>query len=98
MFAKWCSMQYDTSIMNTLSTAKMVFLSKTNSEIINDHSEYRTLAVQPLFIRILENIVWNKIDHDTIAASQYANQFGFTRKKKTSDHLVRIWNLINDVQ
>ena len=36
----------------------MVFLSKKNQEIANDHKDYRVLAVQPTMIRILEAIVY----------------------------------------
>ena len=51
----------------------MVFLSKVKSEIVKSHDDYRTLAVQPLFIKILENIVWNKIDHNKILKCQFKN-------------------------
>jgi len=45
MFLRWCGNNHDEETMRLLSTARMVFLSKTNSEIINNQNEYRTLAI-----------------------------------------------------
>ena len=76
------------------STARLVFLSKSNKEIVKDHKEYRCLAVQPTFIRILESIVYDNIDTNMITESQYAEQAGFTRNKSTKNHLMNLWNTI----
>ena len=79
---------------NLLGTARVVFLSKTKSEIAKDHKSYRCLAVQPTFIRILEDIVYRKLNHKLIRLCQFKNQAGFTKDMSIQTHIERLWNLI----
>ena len=53
------------------STARVVFLSKNKKEIIDDHKDYRCLAIQPTFIRILESIVYDSLNVEKITLCQY---------------------------
>ena len=45
MFCDWSTLKLSKRENDLLSTARVVFLSKTNKEIISDHSEYRCLAI-----------------------------------------------------
>ena len=62
-FSNWTNKRLSDDDNILMSTAKLVFLSKTKSEIVTDHKDYRCLAVQPTFIRILEGIVFARINH-----------------------------------
>ena len=66
LFSQWTNKRMKDTDNELMSTARVVFLSKNKKEIIDNHKDYRCLAVQPLFIRILENIVFNNINHDKI--------------------------------
>ena len=71
VFCDWTKLRLNDQDNKLLSTARLVFLSKTNKEIIKDHTEYRCLAVQPTFIRILEHIVFSQVDRKKIIETQY---------------------------
>ena len=45
LFSLWTSKQMTETENALFSTARLVFLSKSNKEIIKDHKEYRCLAV-----------------------------------------------------
>ena len=66
LFSQWTNKRMKDTDNELMSTARVVFLSKNKKEIIDNHKDYRCLAVQPLFIRILENIVFNNINYDKI--------------------------------
>ena len=44
-FSQWVSLQLNEETNNIVSTARLVFLSKTKSEIAKSHKDYRCLAV-----------------------------------------------------
>ena len=44
-FSQWTNKRLVGQMNNYWSTAKVVFLSKTKSEIVNSHSDYRALSV-----------------------------------------------------
>ena len=52
--------------MQLLSPACMVFISKTTSKTISNINNYKTLSEQPLFIKILENVVCMNLDLEKI--------------------------------
>ena len=62
LFCQWTNKKLNEEENNLLSTARMVFLSKNNQSIAYSHKDYRVLAVQPMFIKILESIVYKDID------------------------------------
>ena len=49
-------------------------------------------------IKILESIVFKKINLNKIQKCQYEDQAGFTKNKSTETHLIRIWSLIDDAK
>ena len=65
-FCDWTTGKLSDHENKILSIARVVFLSKTKKEIIKDHSEYRCLAIQPTFIRILEQIAFKRISRNKI--------------------------------
>ena len=66
MFCQWTNRRLNESDNNLVSTARLVFLSKTNKETIENHKQYRCLAVQPTFVRILESIVYDNLNIEAI--------------------------------
>ncbi len=72
---------------NIFSTARLTFLSKIKKETIQKHDQYRCLAIQPVFIRILEAIVFSNINKKQIQDCQFGNYAGFTKEKSTATHI-----------
>ena len=66
VFSNWSNLRLKKKDNEIMSSARVIFLSKTKKEVVEDHKDYRCLAVQPLFIKILENIVSNKMNKDKI--------------------------------
>ncbi len=48
--------------MELLSTTRKVFHSKTKIEIIDNNKDLRTLVKKPLFVKILDNIIWIRVN------------------------------------
>lgn len=61
----------------------MVPLSKIKDSSIVHEGEIRTLAVQPLLIKILENMLFNELDWDKINKEIIGTQAGFIKGKST---------------
>ena len=60
-FCKWTSKQLSEKDNLIFSTARLTFLSKNKKETVQAHNQYRCLAIQSSFVRILEYIVIKKI-------------------------------------
>ena len=64
---------------------------------MDSHKGYRCLAIQTSFMRILEGIIMMNIDRKKIHTNQFKNQAGFTANKSTRDHILRLWEIIEQV-
>ena len=94
MFCNWTTKKLDEKTNNILTTARLVFLSKTKSEVVNNHSAYRCLSIQPTMIRILERIILMNINKRKIGTNQFHQQAGFTKNKGCRDHILKLWEII----
>ena len=73
VFSQWTNKKLSKTLNEKISTAKLIFLSKTGSEIAKSHKDYRCIAVQPTFVRIMEDIVIKRIDKRRIELTQFEN-------------------------
>ena len=68
-FCQWTNKRLDKKDNDLVSTARITFLSKTGNEVVSSHKDYRVLAIQSTFMRILECLIMNQVNHEKVRIS-----------------------------